>query len=118
MAFQKMMCVLGEWHAGLSMLQSIMNVFYDGFLQPMLKCLKWGKVTKDVRNCYSQGSRLVLYVYEQLMAHPMQTFVSDKAQVLKESFSSELDASDLNYVCYVTCHARFLRVDREFTQKH
>ena len=73
------MCVPGEWHARLSILQSIMNIFWDVFLQPIgIKCLGWKQIQKDARNCYFQDSRLVMYGYEQLSAALMQSFATKK----------------------------------------
>ena len=47
----------GDWHAGLTMLQSINNIFWDGLLQPIAKKLGWNRVTQDCRDCYFQASR-------------------------------------------------------------
>jgi len=36
----KLMVIPGDWHARLSMLQSINNIFWDGFLHPFVFALK------------------------------------------------------------------------------
>ena len=52
-ALDQMMCVPGDWHAGLSMLQSIMNIFWDGFCRTIgINCLGWKRIQKDARSCY------------------------------------------------------------------
>ena len=75
-ALQNIMTVPHDWHAGVTMLQSIMDVFWDGFLEPFVKALKWKKVYKDCRNCYYRGSSLIMLVYNELVAHLMQSYAS------------------------------------------
>ena len=66
-ALDQIMCIPGDWHAGLSILQSIMKIIWDGFLRPIgINCLGWKRIQKDARSCYFQDSRLVMFVYEQL----------------------------------------------------
>ena len=43
-ALQRLHIKPGDWHAGLTMLQSIMNTFWDGFLQLLIKKLGWNRV--------------------------------------------------------------------------
>ena len=68
---------LGDWHAGLTMLQSIMTIFWDGLLEPLKSLLSWKKIWKDARKCFYQGSRLVLFVYEELVSVLMHSYVPD-----------------------------------------
>ena len=99
-ALKNVMTIPCNWHAGLTMLQSIMNVFWDGFLEPFLKALKWNKVYKDCRNCYYRGSTFMLLVYNKLVAHLMQTFVSDSEDTLKSKFDTQDDQSPESYICF------------------
>ena len=101
-ALDQMMCVPGDWHAGLSMLQSIMNIFWDGFCRTIgINCLGWKRIQKDARSCYFQDSRLVVYVYEQLTALLMQSFASQEFATMKDLFkSNETDQRDANFMCY------------------
>ena len=65
----------GDWHAGLTMLQSTMNTFWDGFLQPLVKRLGWKRVRQDCRDCYFQASRYVRYGYHELIKILMEQYV-------------------------------------------
>ena len=57
----------GDWHAGLSMLQSIYSLYYVGFLNQIQSLLGWKRINQDVRGCYYQASRLVIFVHDELM---------------------------------------------------
>ena len=86
-AIDQMMCVPGDWHAGLLMLQSIMNIFWDGFLQPIgMKCLGWKRIQKDARNYYFKDSRLVMYVCAQLSDVLMQSFTTKEVRRITNQF--------------------------------
>ena len=95
------MTIPGDWHAGLNMLQSIHNVFWDGFLAPFCKALKWNKVYKDCRNCYYRASTLVLLVHNEIVTHLMQTYASEFGDAVRAKFESEnTDHSPDGYVCF------------------
>lgn len=92
----------GDWHAGLSMVQSIHNVCWDGFLDDFRDALGWKKVQKDARNCYYAASRLIKYVYEECVRILMHSFVSNHLAGLRVKFrESARDLSDANFMCYV-----------------
>ena len=57
----------GDWHASMSMLTSIHNLYYDGFLDCFQELLKWKRIHKDVRSCYFQAMRLTTFVHDELM---------------------------------------------------
>ena len=100
-ALKNVMTIPGDWHAGLTMLQSIMNVFWDGFIEPFVKALKWKKVYKDCRNCYYRTSSLVLLVHNELIGHLMQTYVSEFGEAVRSKFENEeADKSPESYICY------------------
>ena len=92
----------GDWYAGLTMLQSIMNTFWDGFLQPIVKRLGWKRIRQDCRDCYFQASRCIRYVYHELIKILMEHYVSEKSADLQSDFeSNNVDVSNANFYCYV-----------------
>ena len=95
---------LGDWHAGLTMLQSIMTIFWDGLLEPLKSLLSWKKIWKDARKFFYQGSWLVLFVYEELVYVLMYSYVSDNLTGLHTQFtgSNKQDKSKGNFVCFVS----------------
>ena len=100
-ALKNVMTIPGDWHAGLTMLQSIMNVFWDGFIEPFVKALKWKKVYKDCRNCYYRTSSLVLLVHNELIGNLMQTYVSEFGEAVRSKFENEeADKLPESYICY------------------
>jgi hypothetical protein len=60
-AFDRVMFLLGDWHMGLNMLQSIYKLFWSDLLKPFRDLLRWQRISKDVRGCYFQASWLVQY---------------------------------------------------------
>ena len=103
------MILLGDWHAGLSMLQSINNIFWDGHLQPFVMAMKWKILQKDARGCYYQASRLVLFVYQQMTRLLCQSFVSDQLELLQSKFDEEhTNDSMANFVCFCGCQLQRL----------
>ena len=92
----------GDWHAGLSMVQSINNVCWDGFLDDFRDALQWKKVQKDARNCYYAASRLIKYVYEECVRILMHSFVSNHLDGLRVEFQRiDGDTSNANFMCFV-----------------
>ena len=91
----------GDWHASMTMLQSVSNVFWDGFLEHFKFALKWQRCGKDVRNTYFSNCKLTHLVYEVCSSFLLHSFVSSKHEQLKESFEKEEDKSHSNYVCHV-----------------
>ena len=66
-AMSVVMEIPGDWHTSLSILTSIYNLYYDGFLDQFKAMLDWKCIFKDVRSCYYQASRLVTFVHDELM---------------------------------------------------
>ena len=64
-----------DWHAGLSMVQSIFNIFWDSFLEPFYGILQWKKIYKDARNCYFSASQLIMFIYKELVTLLIHTLV-------------------------------------------
>ena len=101
-ALEKLVVIPGDWHAGLCMLQSIFDIYWEGFLQPFSRVNKTSRVSKDVSQNYYTSSKLVLYVRESLIANMMHGFVSSALVVLRAEFNAgEQDLSDENFVCFV-----------------
>ena len=100
--FRGVMCPPGDWHAGLAMVQSIHNIFWDELLYPIKDALKWSHIAKDARNYYYQASRLIMFVYETLNTALLQTFVSERMEQLRAQFdATATDLSNENFLCHV-----------------
>ena len=54
-------CVPGDWHAGLCMLQSIFTPLYEGLIKPFQRFLGWKHVNSDVHSCYFREVRLLTF---------------------------------------------------------
>ena len=93
----------GDWHAGLTCLQTVYNIFWDDILCSVCKKLKWKRVGKDVRDCYFNASRLLRYTYHQLLKILMQNYISEQWPLLRSMFEvSNEDRSEENYFCFVS----------------
>ena len=102
-ALAKLVVVPGDWHAGLTMLQSIFSIFGMGFLDLIRQALGWTCINQDTRNYYYQGSWLTMFVQEQLNACLIHGSVSEKSVILRCKFlATEKNLSDANYVCFVS----------------
>ena len=117
-ATKKMTAKSRDWHARLTMLQLIMNTFWDGFLQSVMIKLAWKRIRQDCRNCYFQASYLVQYVYHELLKIMMEQFVLNLASRLETKFdhhSTDQSKCKLLLFCWQTMwtlvvrHARFER---------
>jgi hypothetical protein len=92
----------GNWHAGLTMLQSIMNTFWDGFLEPLVSKLGWKCVQQDFWDCYFQALQCVWYVDHKLLKIMMEKFVFEHMARLKTIFKIySINQSSGNFFCYV-----------------
>ena len=100
-ALRRLMIIPGDWHAGLSMLQSIYNIFWDAFFEPFKVKSKWKNLGKDCAKNYFNCSKLVKMVYHELIGILMQTYVDGHCDNLRLVFSDEEDdLSDANFLCY------------------
>ena len=101
-ALRRLMIIPGDWHAGLSMLQSIFNIFWEAFLEPLKVKLSWKNIIKDCSQQYFRCSKMVKLVYLELIDLLVKTYVSNKLDGVRAEFiSSEVDTSDANYCCHV-----------------
>ena len=76
-AFNRVMFLPGDWHAGMNMLQSIVyKIFWEDLLKPFRDLLKWKRISNDVRDCYFWASRLVQYSNDVILSYPIWFFIS------------------------------------------
>ena len=104
-ALERVMDVPGDWHAGLSMLTSIVTLFFDVLLHPICKALKWKRFNRETNKCYFQSSRLVAVIHEVLLKVTYHRFISEKYEELKTEFEklvldADLAMGDDNFICY------------------
>ena len=102
-ALKRLIIIPGDWHAGLTMVQSIFNIFWDSFLEPIKTTLGWQRVNKDARGCYFQASRLINFVHTELITVLMESFIGKTHLSLMDKFmvQEETDQSEANYVCFI-----------------
>jgi hypothetical protein len=68
-AFDHVMLLPGDWHMGMNMLQSIYKLFWTDLLEPFHDLLWWQQISKDIRGCYFQASRLVQYANDVIYSY-------------------------------------------------
>ena len=66
-AISVVMPLLGDWHTGLNYAQAIFNYCYHGFLEEFQDMLGWKRINKDVSSCYYQATRLITFVFEEMI---------------------------------------------------
>ena len=92
----------GDWHAGLTVLQAIMNTFWDVFIQALVNKLRWNRIHQDCRDCYFQTSCLIRYVYHRLLKILMEIHASTHHDKLQADFElTSTDLSDANLYCFI-----------------
>ncbi len=77
-AFETVMFMPGNWHTGMNMLQSIYKLFWTDLLKPLGDKLGWKRIAKDVRSCYIQASRLVIYLNNVTLSNLVRAFLSSR----------------------------------------
>ena len=88
------MMVPGDWHTGLNMLQSIYSIFWNVLLEPLKDILKIGRVSKDVRNCYYQASKLVQWANVECNRYLTHNFAAAKAPAYAQLIESESEGKN------------------------
>ena len=86
----------GDWHADLSMAQSIFNVCYTGFLDEFQDLLGWKHINSAVSKCYFQSTRLITFVHDELLWFFTHQFVAERT--LKEGDESLSDGQYLTMI--------------------
>jgi hypothetical protein len=112
-ALNRVMDLPGDWHAGMSMLQSIVTLFYDVLLYPIChSVLLWKRFNRETNKCYYQSSRLVNVVHQVLMRFTWHRFIGTKYDLLRESYDDFCDGVEneekaermrndsANFLCY------------------
>lgn len=79
------------------MLQSIFKVHWNGLLGPLKDMLKWSRISKDVRGCYYQASKLVTLANRSFKALLIMEFLTEHAD--RVSAYAESDMLPANAVC-------------------
>ena len=74
-ATECVMVLPGDWHESMSMLQSIFAVYYYGFLEPIQQLLGWKRIQADVRGCYFQASRFVVFVADEFIRFFLEDYI-------------------------------------------
>ena len=78
----------GDWHTSLNMLQSIYKLHWDRLLCPLKEMLKWKRISKDIRGCYYQASKLVTLANRAFKSYLMMAYFSgdsDRVQTILDS---------------------------------
>ena len=117
-ALTRVVVLPGDWHAGLSKLQAIHNIYWDDLLAPFLLALQWKLIYKDARKNYFGARRLVQYVFEQMVTIMMELYVSKYYEELLLSFKEETDQTDDNYVCFIALSFEKWLVDLRTSNDH
>ena len=86
----------GDWHTGLNMAQSIYNIFYVGFLDQFQDLLHWQRINSDVSSCYFQATRLVTFVFDELIRFFAHKYMSQRVPT-----PAEVQMNDTDYISAV-----------------
>ena len=89
-AMSNIMFIPGDWHTGMNYLQSIYKVFWDVLLRPLKDMLGWSRITKDVRGCYYQASRLLVYCHQQFTRYLLQDYISKNIAMYETGLKNDL----------------------------
>ena len=85
----------GDWHTSLNMFQSIYKVHWDVLLCPLKEMLKWCRISKDIRGCYYQATKLVTLANKSFKSYLMMSFASGHRDKLLELLDSELEDANV-----------------------
>lgn len=84
----------GDWHTSLNMLQSIFKVYWLVLLRPMKDMLKWSRISRDVRGCYYQASKLVTLAANSFKNYLVMAFCTTHMDVIEHLSTSIADEAD------------------------
>eukprot|EP00956_Cyclotella_meneghiniana_P024622 scaffold49684_cov59-Cyclotella_meneghiniana.AAC.1 len=102
----RVMDIPGDWHAGLSMLQAIITLFYDSLLYPVIHdMLGWKRFNRETNKCYYVSARAVILLKNVLYRVSFERFIAESHKELKTMFDSLVDNGDMeigdaNFVCF------------------
>ena len=115
-AFDQVMFLPGDCHTGMNQLQSIYKLFWTDLLKPLRDHLGWKRISKDVRQCYYQASRLVKYIYEVVSAYLLHAFLSRHMLKYDERMH---DVSPGDLLCVIVSnYKKFLTDTLDSTDEH
>jgi hypothetical protein len=97
-AFDQVMFLPGDWHAGLNMLQSIYKLFWSDLLKPFRDLLQWQHILKDIRGCYFQACRLVQYSNSVISSYLICLYLSRNLECYEVKMSEDKPA---NVLCQI-----------------
>ena len=75
--FDRCLFAPGDWHTGMNMMQGLYNIYWHMILKHMKKWLKIARLSKDVRNCYFEASRLILFCNREFARYLWHDFISE-----------------------------------------
>ena len=73
------------------MLQSIYKVHWDALLCPLKEMLKWCRISKDIRGCYYQATKLVTLANRAFKSYLMMAFVSGRRDDVMKLLESDME---------------------------
>ena len=75
--FERTLFAPGDWHTGMNMLQGLYHIYWHMILKHMKKWLKIARLSRDVRNCYFEASRLILFCSREFARYLWHNFISE-----------------------------------------
>jgi hypothetical protein len=98
-AFDWVMFLPGDWHAGLNILQSIYKLFWSDLLKPFRDMLQWQHISKDIWGCFFQMLWLVQYSNDVISLHLTHLYMS----LYQECYAVRMNEDKLpNVLCQIT----------------
>ena len=110
-----LMLLPGDWHTGMSMLQSIFTLHWDGIIEPFFNLLGWKRLTHVVKNNYFTGKRIVELIANEIVRFIKHEFMSKYAEFKEEDdaaqFICDAELAFLEYLNEMTkCDDEWRRV--------
>ena len=85
--FDKVLFAPGDWHAGMNMMQAIYNIYWHSLLKHMKKRLNIARLSKNIRNCYYEAHKLLMFCNCEFTRYLWHLFVSDRWEKYEEKMS-------------------------------
>lgn len=104
-ALRQVMDLPGNWHAGLSMLSSIVTLFYDSLLKPIADMVWCGSISTRKLTSVTIKRHVSYIIHEQLLKITWQRYISERYGTMKAEFNNKMLNSNLafgnaNFLCY------------------
>jgi hypothetical protein len=97
-AFNRVMFLPGDWHAGLTMLQAFYKLFWSDLLKQFRDLLQWQHISKYVWGCYFQASLLVQYSNNVISSYHICLYLSWNEECYKVRMNEDKLA---NVLCQI-----------------